>query len=190
MRGSGRGVPGNRHSYRVCVKGGGMALTKCKDCGNEVSKKATSCPKCGAPLKKQKKKTSSFTWLVIILIGSAWLYSTIKSSGTRSTSTVQPSTNTTKSKPVTKPKVTQAAKNKFKKWALENTAVTYLEYPEGSDWQLWVRLKPEKYTTKANVEQIALNIARYYKLQTKFNSLVIVTVWDPNRSEIIVKGRL
>lgn len=29
-----------------------MALTKCKDCGNEVSKKADKCPKCGAPIKK------------------------------------------------------------------------------------------------------------------------------------------
>jgi len=40
-----------------------MALTKCKECGTEVSKSATACPKCGAPL---KKKTSLFTWLVII----------------------------------------------------------------------------------------------------------------------------
>jgi len=53
-----------------------MALTKCKDCGNEVSKKAISCPKCGSPL-KSKKKTSSFTILVLVLFGSSWLYSTV-----------------------------------------------------------------------------------------------------------------
>lgn len=29
-----------------------MALNKCKECGNEVSTKAKSCPKCGAALKK------------------------------------------------------------------------------------------------------------------------------------------
>jgi hypothetical protein len=28
-----------------------MALTKCKECGNEVSKSAKTCPKCGAKLK-------------------------------------------------------------------------------------------------------------------------------------------
>jgi uncharacterized membrane protein YvbJ len=27
-----------------------MALIKCTECGNEVSDKATSCPKCGAPI--------------------------------------------------------------------------------------------------------------------------------------------
>lgn len=30
-----------------------MALKKCKECGNEVSTKAASCPKCGAVLKKK-----------------------------------------------------------------------------------------------------------------------------------------
>ncbi|MDD2581999.1 MAG: hypothetical protein PHR66_08405 [Desulfuromonadaceae bacterium] len=29
-----------------------MAITKCKECGNEVSTKADSCPKCGAKIKK------------------------------------------------------------------------------------------------------------------------------------------
>lgn len=30
-----------------------MAIKKCKECGNEVSTKAVSCPKCGAVLKKK-----------------------------------------------------------------------------------------------------------------------------------------
>lgn len=38
-----------------------MALRKCKECGQQISTKATSCPKCGAVL---KKKTGCFTWLV------------------------------------------------------------------------------------------------------------------------------
>lgn len=42
-----------------------MALTKCKECGEEISKKAEKCPKCGAPA---KKKTSLFTWLVTIVL--------------------------------------------------------------------------------------------------------------------------
>jgi len=42
-----------------------MALVKCKECGEEVSNKAKTCPKCGA---KAPKKTSAFTWLVLIFI--------------------------------------------------------------------------------------------------------------------------
>lgn len=42
-----------------------MALKKCKDCGNEISKKAAACPNCGA---KQKKGTSIVTWLIAVVI--------------------------------------------------------------------------------------------------------------------------
>jgi len=82
------------------------------------------------------------------------------------------------------------AKEDFKSWALNNTAATFLEYPEGSDWQIWLRLSPEKYTTKDNVVSIALQLARAYKMQTGFDKLVIVTVWYPNKAEVFVKGRL
>lgn len=42
-----------------------MALTVCKDCGKEISKKAKQCPHCGAPV---KKKTSILTWLVLAFL--------------------------------------------------------------------------------------------------------------------------
>ena len=42
-----------------------MALVKCKECGEQVSTKAKNCPKCGA---RVPKKTSLFTWLVLIFI--------------------------------------------------------------------------------------------------------------------------
>lgn len=42
-------------------RGDVMALIKCKECGNEISSKASSCPKCGAPA---PKKTSLFTWII------------------------------------------------------------------------------------------------------------------------------
>jgi hypothetical protein len=42
-----------------------MAMTKCKECGNEISTKATSCPKCGAKI----KHTSWFTKLIAGFIG-------------------------------------------------------------------------------------------------------------------------
>ena len=51
-----------------------MALIKCKECGESISKKASSCPKCGAPA---KKKTSVLTWLVVILLGLGFIGSMI-----------------------------------------------------------------------------------------------------------------
>ena len=43
-----------------------MALIKCKDCGEQISKNAKSCPKCGA---STPKRTSRTTWLIVILLG-------------------------------------------------------------------------------------------------------------------------
>jgi hypothetical protein len=48
-----------------------MALIKCKECQSEISSKATSCPKCGAPV---KKPTTLLIWLiaavpVLIILG-------------------------------------------------------------------------------------------------------------------------
>lgn len=42
-----------------------MALIKCSDCKEKISKKAKACPKCGAPV---KKKTSLLTWLFTLLL--------------------------------------------------------------------------------------------------------------------------
>ena len=42
-----------------------MALVKCKECGEDVSSKAKSCPKCGA---KPAKQTSALTWIIFFII--------------------------------------------------------------------------------------------------------------------------
>jgi len=42
-----------------------MALIKCKECGKEVSKKAESCPHCGAPVKKQPTQYGCGTLIVL-----------------------------------------------------------------------------------------------------------------------------
>jgi hypothetical protein len=42
-----------------------MALVKCKECGQQVSNKAKSCPHCGT---EPPKKTSFVTWAVLALI--------------------------------------------------------------------------------------------------------------------------
>ncbi len=45
-----------------------MALTKCNECGTDISDKATACPKCGAPASKPKKKTGLLTWIFAAVI--------------------------------------------------------------------------------------------------------------------------
>lgn len=48
-----------------------MALKKCKECGNDVSTEAASCPKCGALIKKQIGCLGyiGLAFLVLIVIG-------------------------------------------------------------------------------------------------------------------------
>lgn len=65
-----------------------MALIDCTECHKQVSDKAAACPHCGAPIalaslatpvatkterpgKPTRKKTSSFTWLALIVIVAA-----------------------------------------------------------------------------------------------------------------------
>lgn len=47
-----------------------MALRKCKECGNNVSSKATSCPSCGAPT---KKRTSAATGCLVIVAAGVFI---------------------------------------------------------------------------------------------------------------------
>jgi predicted nucleic acid-binding Zn-ribbon protein len=48
-----------------------VALVTCKDCGTRVSSEAAACPKCGRPIGgnvTSKKKTSTVTWIVALVI--------------------------------------------------------------------------------------------------------------------------
>ncbi|MGO3346051.1 MAG: zinc ribbon domain-containing protein [Marinomonas sp.] len=68
-----------------------MALVKCKECNEEISSKAETCPKCGA---KPPKKTSLFTWLVLVIIVFV-IYSVSQSpTSTRVATKEKPSTST------------------------------------------------------------------------------------------------
>ena len=78
-----------------------MALVKCKECNEEISSKAKVCPKCGA---KPPKKTSLFTWLVLIIIVFV-IYSVSQSSTkvtTKAKSSTSPKTDVVKKTPVKK----------------------------------------------------------------------------------------
>lgn len=43
-------------------------LTNCKDCGKEVSKKAETCPHCGAPIKKPPTQYGCGTLILIVVV--------------------------------------------------------------------------------------------------------------------------
>ena len=54
-----------------------MTMIKCRECGNKVSTKATSCLNCGAP---PKKKSSLMSFFIIVLMGGiAFSYYTTES---------------------------------------------------------------------------------------------------------------
>jgi len=82
------------------------------------------------------------------------------------------------------------SKEKFKSWAINTGGITYLEYPDNSDKWIWVRLSPEKYTTKDNVEAIAYFIGRAYKSQTGCNETVTVSIFYYYKDEIYLKVRV
>lgn len=74
-----------------------MSIVECKECGNQVSSKAKSCPNCGAPL---KWKTSTFTWLVLFLFIVIIFAKSLEDTKNNQKSTIPDTTpKTTKKKP-------------------------------------------------------------------------------------------
>lgn len=52
-----------------------LSLVKCKDCGGDVSKNATQCPHCGAPIKKQMSSAEALIrilWAGLCLCFTWW----------------------------------------------------------------------------------------------------------------------
>lgn len=76
-----------------------MALTKCKECGNEISTKADACPKCGA----KPQKTSGCAVIVLLFFGFI-LFSAIVGQCSNSSRTSNSPAITTTSSLVSTPK--------------------------------------------------------------------------------------
>ena len=73
---------------------------------------------------------------------------------------------------------------------LEARTVGDLTYRDGSDWQIWVQLEPQKYSSPENAQAIAEFLARAYRGQTGYDDLVIVTVWTLGKDPAIyAKGK-
>lgn len=64
-----------------------MALMKCKECGNEVSAKADSCPKCGA---KIKVKSIGFGLILVLFLIGLFLHFFVNNSNSPSSTPSKP----------------------------------------------------------------------------------------------------
>jgi hypothetical protein len=62
-----------------------MALIKCKECSEKISKKASTCPKCGAPQKRKTLGCGAFIIILIILGAIGSIVSNFNSSDNNST---------------------------------------------------------------------------------------------------------
>lgn len=98
-----------------------MAMKSCKECGNQVSTKAPTCPTCGAPV---KKKSSLGGWIGILLI--LFLLIPFLSSNNSSTNTSSASTSKTPSSSKTKtdsPPTRQTKQQFFDAFSKEITSI-------------------------------------------------------------------
>ena len=55
-----------------------MALTKCRECGEQVSNKAGTCPKCGCPTKGKNKSAMRLLFFLILSALGFLIYSGIR----------------------------------------------------------------------------------------------------------------
>lgn len=104
-----------------------MALTKCKECGKEVSTKAESCPQCGAVI---KKKTGCLGYVgggFLVLFAIGVISSLINGGSQRSTPTINSASQ------VSAPKSTNQVATKVYKEG-ETVNIGYTSY---AVWRSW-----------------------------------------------------
>lgn len=59
-----------------------MALTKCNECGAEISSKAMACPKCGYPAGfKRTMKRAILLQVIVLLVVFAFMFVLFSSAG-------------------------------------------------------------------------------------------------------------
>ena len=152
-----------------------MALVKCKECGQEVSQKASSCPKCGAPI---KKKTSFFTWIVAIVLG-FWLIGFLSKQDT-SPSSSSSATDTPAPQVPDNPAILKNAKALDEKYGIEagvkceSGADDYLRSISKYDFKWddtgFLEQKFDKYLQKVVSPGVFTNVTNKAKLQNGFGA--------------------
>lgn len=106
-----------------------MAMKKCKECGNEVSTKAESCPKCGAVLKKKTGclgyiSAGFLIFIILGVIGSLMDYGSNKS--TTPSSSKSAVSSQLKSKPATPPETSPKIKANLSKFTVDRSNAQFV----------------------------------------------------------------
>ena len=169
-----------------------MAFKRCKKCNLEIKLSQKKCPSCGS--RKHKLTLQGYALGAIILVSFLIIIPKEKrnSRDELSENRSQKHQLVEESKSVisheAKSQIGQRDKviqDEFKKWLLKNTAVIEVHFE--SNWQIWARLSPDKYTSKDNVEQIAESIAQWYAKKMGKN-FTVCTIWNQSGSKIFAKG--
>jgi len=133
-----------------------MALTKCNECGNEVSTKAKTCPKCGAKVKP--KGISLLGWIGIIFGAVIFLPMLARCAGDAPVSSI------TSSSPTAAPKLSPQEE------AMAAVSIKKLNwYKGGFDNVMLVDVTFEN-KGKRDVKDIELKCTHYSNSDTKIDS--------------------
>ena len=146
-----------------------MSLIKCKECNHDISKKAKKCPNCGAP---NKKKTSVFTWLLIIII-SIWFIGLFSSAPT-----------STRSKTSSTPSKSIELKQSTKEIAMDNIKLTFTWKKSGFDNIMEANFIISN-SSGYEVKDVEIACTHYAKSGTKIdsNKRTIFDIIPPNQSK-------
>lgn len=82
-----------------------MAMTKCKECGNEISTKADACPKCGA----KQVRTSGCAKVVLLFFGLIFFFAILGQCSRNGDDGTPAASTTTSAAPATVPESAAAA---------------------------------------------------------------------------------
>lgn len=138
-----------------------MALVACRECGNQISKKAPSCPACGAP---RKRKTSTVTWLITIFVVAPFMYLVLRDIAEPSSQPPQrPDRASIPAKPKTPALDKSAAHQQMRKEFIEKLIKTgffsKVEVP-GTLPRVWVT--PNFYVLKFDEKQTFIEVVYAY----------------------------
>ena len=133
-----------------------MALIKCKECGNEVSSKAESCPKCGAKVKK--RGVGLLGWIGILFLVSVVATALAPHGG--SSSSISSSAGAPSAPPAKSPK----------KEALSSLEVKKLNWRKGGFENVMLVNVTFQNNGKRDVKDIELECTHYSNSGTRIDS--------------------
>ncbi|MBD2142945.1 zinc-ribbon domain-containing protein [Anabaena sp. FACHB-1250] len=184
-----------------------MTLLKCSECNKEMSSKATTCPNCGAPMKRKSGCLGNLFFGLSAFLFIIFLIGLVAPKTPTPPQTSETETPPSQNKEIEtqeqkakaeEEKVKQLREvelnkqrdaeintkiEKFKQWALNNTSVTDIAIT--GKITMLVTLTPDKYTNRDDVRVIAETLARAYANQVGIDFAVCHVYYG---NEEYVKG--